>query len=160
LVDLQNATGEGHLFVLSHLRHVSTPELVEALGKKLGKPELKPEARGDLAEYGMRAAARAFLPVVAEQLTPAAIERNRDAALTLAAAALSRAPGASWPLIEGVFTTDPELGRAVFEQVAYGERADLAGEFDDGSLHRLLDWLFENVPPAEDPASQSGAVTL
>ncbi len=157
MVDLQNAQGEGHLFVMWRLRHVAAPELVEALAHKLGEPELKPEARGDLAEYGMRADAQAFLPFVAEQLTPEVIERDRDAALMVAAAALGRAPGASWPLIEEVFTSDRELGKEVFERVAYGERADLASELDDESLHRLLDWLFENFLPAEDRELQAGA---
>jgi hypothetical protein len=157
MVDLQSRRSEGHLFVMGQLRHVAAPELVDALGHKLGEPGLTPQACGDLAEYGMRAAGRAFLPFVRDQLTPEAIKRDRDAGLTVAAAILSTAPGVSWPAIEQIFTSDPELGKAIFEKVAYGERADLAGELDDGSLHRLLEWLFENFPPAEDPAPQGGA---
>ncbi len=156
MVDLQNAQGEGHLFVMWRLRHVAAPALVDALAHKLGEPELKPEARGDVAEYGMRADARVFLPFVAEQLTAEAIERDRDAALMVAAAALGMAPGTSWPLIDEVFTSNPELGKQVFEKVADGERADLASELDDDALHRLLDWLFENFPPAEDPGLRAG----
>ena len=121
MIDLQNAQGEGDLFVMWRLRHVAHPALVEALACKLGEPELKPRARGDLAEYGMRADTQVFLPFVAEQLTPKAIERDRDAALMVAAAALGMAPGASWPLIDEVFTSDRELGKQVFEKVAYGE---------------------------------------
>jgi hypothetical protein len=160
MIDLQNAKGEGHLFVVSRLRHVTAAEVVEALGRKLGEPELKAEARGDLAEYGMRANTHAFLPFVSAQLTPEAIERDRDAALMIAAAALGTAPGPSWPLVEGVFASDPELGKAIFEKVAYGERANLTGELDDRSLHPLLDWLFENFPPAEDPRLHGGAARV
>jgi hypothetical protein len=76
-------------------------------------------------------------------LTEEAVTRDRDAALAVAAAALVQAPGASWPLLEAVFDSDPDLGKAVFETVAYGERVDLAGELDDDSLRRLLDWLYE-----------------
>ncbi len=157
MIDLENAKGEGHLFVLSRLRNVTRPELVEALGCMLNEPGLKPVARGDLAEYGMRTDAQAFLPFVSAQLTREAIERDRDAALVVAAAALSMAPGPSHPLVEDIFRSDPELGKAIFEKVAYGERVDLANEFDDQTLHRLLDWLFEYFPPAEDPALHAGA---
>ncbi|MFN2467257.1 MAG: hypothetical protein ABR521_03890 [Gaiellaceae bacterium] len=157
MVDLENAHGEGHLFLVSRLWHVVAPALVEELAQKLLEPELRPQARGDLAEYGMRADAQAFLPFVAEQLTPEAIERDRDAALMVAAAALGRAPAAAWPVIDEVFTSDPELGKQVFEKIAYGERADLASELDDESLHRLLAWLLENFPPGEDPPLQAGA---
>ena len=114
MVDLENAQGEGHLLVMSRLRHVAAPELVEALVHKLGEPELNPHARGDITEYGMRADAQTFLPFVAEQLTPEAIERDRDAALLVAAPALGIAPGTSWPLLEEVFASDPELGKQVF----------------------------------------------
>jgi hypothetical protein len=139
---------------------VTAAEVVEALGRKLGEPELKAEARGDLTEYGMRANTQAFLPFVSAQLTPEAIESDRDAASMIAAAALGTAPGPSWQLVEDVFASDPELGKAIFEKVAYGERANLAGELDDRSLHRLLDWLFENFPPAEDPRLQGGAARV
>jgi hypothetical protein len=156
MVDVQNATGEGGLFVLWRLRGVTAPQLVEALGRKLSDPALQSAARGDLAEYGMRADPHAFLPFITARLTPEVIEADRDAAVLVAAAALGKAPGASWPLIQEHFRSDPALGRAVFEKVANGERTDLASELDDPALHALVDWAFENFPPAEDPALPSG----
>ncbi len=155
MVDAQNATEEGGLFMLWRLRQVTAPQLVEALGRKLSDPALKPAARGDLAEYGMRADPHAFLPFIMARLTPELIEADCDAAVLVAAAALGNA-GASWPLIEEHFRSDPAFGRAVFEKVSNGERANLATELDDPALHALVDWAFENFPPAEDPALPAG----
>ncbi len=146
MVDVQNTEGEGHLFVMGRLRHVTAPELVEVLGRKLGEPELKPEARGDLTEYGMQAAAPVFLPFVAEQLTPEAIQRERDAALAVAAAALCQRARRSVAADRGSTHVGQELGKAVFEKVAYGERADLAGEFDDESLYRAARLAVRELP--------------
>lgn len=157
MIDVQNARGEGHLFVLSRLRHVTVSGLIEALALKLTTPELTAIARADLAEFGMREDAPRFLPSVAKLLTPDAICRDRDAARLIAAAAFARAPAASWLLIENLFVSDPDLGKEVFEKVAYDADADLASELDDGSLHRLLDWLFESFPPASDPPLAPGA---
>lgn len=156
MVDAQNATEDGGLFMLWRLRAVSVPQLVEALGRKLSDPALKPAARGDLAEYGMQADPHTFLPFIIARLTPEVIEADRDAAVLVAAAALGHAPGASWPLIEERFRSDPALGRAVFEKVSHGERPNLATELDDTALHALVDWAFENFPPGEDPALPAG----
>lgn len=157
MIDVQNARGEGHLFVMWRLHDVRDAPLVDVLGRKLAEPDLKAQARGDLAEWGMRADSAAFLPHVAEHLTEEAIARDRDAALAVAAAALGRAPGASWSMLEAVFGSDSDLGKAVFEKVAYGQRVDMAGELDDDALSRLLEWLYENFPPDEDPGLQAGA---
>jgi hypothetical protein len=157
MIDVQNAERDGHLFVMWRLRHVRSPELIKALAAKLADPQLKPQARGDLTEFGLPADPQTFLPVVGDQLTPEAIERDPEAALMVAAAALSSAPGAMWPMVESAFRSSPELGSRAFEKVAYGGRPDLAGELDDDALYRLVDWLFENLPPAEDPPDQGGA---
>jgi hypothetical protein len=156
MVDAQNAAGEGGIFVLWRLRQVSAPQLIEALGRKLSDPSLKPAARGDLAVYGMRADPHAFLPFLTARLTRTAIEEDSDGAVLVAAAALGKAPGASWPLIKERSRSDPAFGRAVFEKVAHGERADLASELDDAALHDLVDWAFENFPRSEDPALPAG----
>ena len=105
----------------------------------------------------MRADPQAFLPFVSAQLTPEAIDRDRDAALMVSAAALSRAPGTSWPRMDEVFTSDPELGKAVFEKVAYGERADLASELDDGSLQSAARWAAGELPARRGPEQRAGA---
>ncbi len=159
MIVIQNASGDGHLFVMWRLRHVTAAPLVEAIGRKLADPQLKAQARGDLAEWGMRAQSDAFLPRVAAHLTDDAIARDSDAALQVAAAALAHAPGKSWALLEAIFSSHPDLGKAVFEKVAYGERVDIASELNDDSLCRLLDWLYEHFPPEDDPGLQTGAVS-
>jgi hypothetical protein len=156
MVDAQNAAGEGGLFVLWRLRQVHAPQLIDALGRKLSDPTLKPTARGDLAEYGMRADPHTFLPVITARLTPEAIGADRDGAVLVAAAALGKAPRASWALIKERVRSDPAFGRAVFEKIAHGERTDLATELDDAALHDLVDWAFENYPHSEDPALPAG----
>lgn len=159
MIDIQNASGEGHLFVMWRLRHVTAAVLLDTIGRKLAEPQMKAQARGDLAEWGMRADSVAFMPRVAEHLTNEAIARDRDGALQVAAAALAHAPGKSWGLLETVFRLDSDLGKAVFENVAYGDRVDIARELDDESLRRLLDWLYEHFPPQDDPGLHGGVVS-
>ncbi len=156
MIDAQNAAGDGGLFVLWRLRHVISSQLVDALGRKMDDPSLKPASRGDLAEYGMGVDPGAFLPFISAWLTHETIETDHDGAVLVAAAALGRAPGASWPLIKERLKSDPGFGRAVFEKVAHGERTDLASELDDATLRDLVDWTFENFPRSEDPALPAG----
>jgi hypothetical protein len=76
-------------------------------------------------------------------LTEEAVARDRDAAL--AVAARRARPGARRVMAaaRSGLRLGSGLGKAVFETVAYGERVDMAGELDDDSLRRLLDWLYE-----------------
>lgn len=156
MIDAQNAAGEGGLFVLWRLRQVSVPQLIDALEDKISDPSLKPAARGDLAEYGMRADPEAFLSLITAWLTPEVIQADRDGAVLVAAAALGKAPGASWDVLKERFRSDSAFGRAVFEKIAHGERAELASELDDVALHDLVDWAFENFPHSADPALPAG----
>ena len=118
--------------------------------KNWGTPSLRPKAQGDLVTYGMTADPQKFLPNVSALLSAESIERDRDTALEVASAALTSAPGASWPLVVDVLQDDPGLGREIFERVASGD-ADLGSDLDDVALHRLLDWLLENFPASTDP---------
>lgn len=160
MIDAESANGDGHLYVLSRLRHVGSSQLATALASKLADDRLRPKAIGELARFALSADPAGAVPYVATYLTPEAVERDRESASLVAAAALAHAPATMWPILKDVFAGDRAFGVHVFSDVAYNDRTDIASPLDDQSLFELLDWLYTALPPADDPEmSAAGYLT-
>ena len=157
MIDAENATGDGHLFVMWRLRNVAAAELVSALAAKLADDtQLRPQARADLASYGLRVDKESFGPAVAAHVTLEAATANRDSAVAVGTAVVAQAPALGWPLVEPLLMGHPDVGKDIIENIASGERADLASQLDDEALARLAGWMFEQFPPEDDPRLTAG----